>query len=260
MSLWKRMMGRRPEIEPVVPAKRSGSRRRVREVDDITDIAAEEAFDGALTESIRARWTYWNTLGDLAPDLIAPQVNPIYKNVPAWPSDRLAFLTIEREASTIMATDGLSDPFEDQNRSSQGFRVEFFIDITERPLSEQSRHIAVETLMTIAYNTVARGGVEDLLDEYGLISMEIPESDLPATHLTSDGSAGILLGGPKADFETLYVDGPLGDIELVSLTLLTGRETDLIRKKGASARADIAQNLLESGIGHRTIIGRPSII
>ncbi len=254
------MMGRRPAVEPVVPAKKGPSRRRVRDADDITDIAAEQAFDGALTESIRARWTYWSKLGDLAPDLIAPQVNAIYKNVPAWPSDRLAFLTIERDASTVLATDGLSDPFEDINGGNQGFRVEFFMDIAERPLSETSRGIAVETLMTIAYNTVARGGIEDLLDEFGLISMEIPESDLPATHLTSDGSAGVLLGGPKADFSTLYVDGPLGDIELVSLTLLTGRETDLIRKKGAGARADIAQNLLESGIGHRTIIGRPSII
>lgn len=255
------MMGRRPEVAPVVPpAKRRSPKRHIREADDITDIAAEEAFDGALTESIRARWSYWNEFGDLAPNLIAPQVNPIYKNVPAWPSDRLAFLTIERESSTVMATDGLSDPFDDRNEGTQGFGVEFFIDITERPMSEYSRNIAVETLMTIAYNTVARGGVEDLLDEFGLISMEIPESDLPATHLTSDGSAGILLGGPKADFDTLYIDGPMGQIELVSLTLLTGRETDLIRKRGANARADIAQNLLESGIGHRTIIGRPSII
>ncbi len=254
------MMGRRPDAEPKPPVKTRSSRKRFRDVDEITDIAAEEAFDGALTESIRARWVFWQELGDLAPELIAPQVNSIYKNIPAWPSDRLAFLTIEREGSTVLATDGLSDPFHDNHQGNQGFGLEFFMDIAERPMSEQSRNIAVETLMTVAYNTVARGGMEDLLDEFGVISMEIPESDLPATHLTADGSACILMGAPKADFDTLYIDGPMGDIALISLTLLTGRETNLIRKFGASARADIAQNLLEAGIGHRTIVGRPSII
>lgn len=254
------MMGRRVEAKAEPTLKPRGKSRRIREADDITDIAAEEAFDGALTESIRARWTFWAEHGDLAPDLISPQVNPIYKNVPAWPSDRLAFLTLERDDSTILATDGLSDPFDDLNKGNQGFGVEFFIDIAERPLSDMSRNIAVEILLTVAYNTVARGGVEDLLDDFGLVSMEIPESDLPATHLTSDGNACILLGGPKADLDTLYVDGPMGSIELISLTLLTGRETELIRRKGASGRADIAQNLLEAGIGHKTVVGRPSII
>lgn len=260
MSLWKRMMGRRAEA-PIEPSLKARVRpRRVRDADDITDIAAEEAFDGALTESIRARWTFWKEQGDLAPDLISPQVNPIYKNVPAWPSDRLAFLTLERPESTVLATDGLSDPFDDLNKGNQGFGVEYFIDIAERPLSDSSRNIAVEILMTVAYNTVARGGVEDLLDDFGLVSLEIPESDLPGTHLTSDGNACVLMGGPKADFETLYVDGPMGNIELISLTLLTGRETEFIRQKGANARADIAQSLLEAGIGHKTVIGRPSII
>ena len=69
------MMGRRPDTEPKPPVKTRNSRKRFRDVDEITDIAAEEAFDGALTESIRARWVFWQQLGDLAPELIAPQVN-----------------------------------------------------------------------------------------------------------------------------------------------------------------------------------------
>ncbi len=255
------MMGRNEEplLETQVtkPVKR---RRRPREADQITDVAAEEAFDSALTESIRARWVFWSETGDLAPDLIMPQVNPIYKNVPAWPSDRLAFLTVERDHSTVIATDGLSDPFESGNQGSQGYGVEFFMDLAERPLSEQSRTIAVETLMTAAYNTVARGGLDDLLDDHGVFSMEFPESDLPGTHLTADGSSGVLLGGPLADFSEEPILGPLGDIEIVSITLLTGKETEYIRREGASARAEIAQNLLEAGIGHRTVVGRPSII
>ncbi|PCJ82805.1 MAG: hypothetical protein COA52_19975 [Hyphomicrobiales bacterium] len=254
-------MGRREEPANDLQAnKPTRRRRRTRDADQITDVAEEEAFDSALTESIRARWLFWSETGDLAPDLIMPQVNPIYKNVPAWPSDRLAFLTIERDVSTIITTDGLSDPFESGSQGSQGYGIELFMDLAERPLSEQSRTIAVETLMTAAYNTVARGGLDDLLEEHGVFSMEFPESDLPATHLTADGSAGVLLGGPLAEFSADPILGPLGDIELISITLLTGRETELIRRNGAGARAEIAQNLLEAGIGHRSVVGRPSII
>lgn len=261
MSLWKRMLGRDDAGSKSEPAMRKGKAvRRPREAEELTNVAAEDLFDSALTESIRARWAFWLEIGDMAPDLMVPQVNPIYKNVPAWPSDRLALLTVEREESTIISTDGLSDPFEGVRNGSQGFGVELFMDVAERPLSDLSRTVCVETLLSLAYTIVARGGVDDLRESYGVFSMELPESDLPNTHLTQEGSLCVLLGGPRPDFKPVSTDGPLEEITFLSVTLLTGKEAEIVRQEGASGRADIAQSLLEAGIGHRNVLGRPSIL
>ena len=71
-------------------------------------------MDELLDRTLRARADAWKQLGKTHP------INTSYLKAPAsnerqkWPANRQAYQMIERPGgSTILASDGLSDPFDD---------------------------------------------------------------------------------------------------------------------------------------------------
>ncbi|MEG1052532.1 MAG: hypothetical protein RSF79_10870, partial [Janthinobacterium sp.] len=62
-----------------------------------------------------ARDAFYGTLGTVDADVLAPLVNPAFMGGPRWPSLRQAWRVIRRPDSIVIASDGLSDPFEDDD-------------------------------------------------------------------------------------------------------------------------------------------------
>ncbi|KKR30268.1 hypothetical protein A2715_03225 [Candidatus Woesebacteria bacterium RIFCSPHIGHO2_01_FULL_39_32] len=61
-----------------------------------------------------ARNKFWAAVGKVDSDVFAPLINPAFSGGPKWPSLRQAYRKIvTNDGVLIIASDGLSDPFED---------------------------------------------------------------------------------------------------------------------------------------------------
>lgn len=85
--------------------------------------APDPAFERMLAAASEARAAAYARLGTLDDDVLMPLVNPAFMGGPAWPAFRQAWRVVRRPGSTLVASDGLSDPFED-DQTPLGFRVE----------------------------------------------------------------------------------------------------------------------------------------
>lgn len=57
----------------------------------------------------RATWSAW---GELDSDVLAPMINPAFMGAPRWPNLRRAYCASRQDGKVLLATDGLSDPFD----------------------------------------------------------------------------------------------------------------------------------------------------
>lgn len=92
----------------------------------------EEHFD----KSVELRTEFWGKIGQVHEDVISHFINPAFMGGPAWPSLRQAFMKIGTPTGTILASDGLSDPYSDfdtnpDNQAYNGIGCEFYIECDE---------------------------------------------------------------------------------------------------------------------------------
>ena len=72
------------------------------------------------------------------------------------------------------------------------------------------------------------------------------------------GRVGALLNIP-GDLSTTF-SLPCGDIRFVPATLLTGAELRFLRGKGEAGRRELSEKLHAAGIGHLSLLNRPSLV
>lgn len=71
-------------------------------------------LEDLLEKSSRAREAVWQELGSLEPLVLSHLVSPTLSGGPKWPALRQAFRLVRRpNGNVILASDGLSDPFDD---------------------------------------------------------------------------------------------------------------------------------------------------
>lgn len=86
--------------------------------------------DPAYQKTYDALQAYWEKVGTVEPNVISYIVNPMFLGSPPRPGGRQAFKVIRTTESLIIASDGLSDPFEeDKCEQRNGFEMEFFIEM-----------------------------------------------------------------------------------------------------------------------------------
>lgn len=210
-----------------------------------------------------ARDAFWAGWGDVDDEVLAPIVNPAFQGLPRWPGLRQAYRTVHRGSLTLVATDGLSDPFDDDaSRSNeQGLRLECFA-VTKDPVPSVRDSWLLALVMQVAMNAADHGGFRSILDKHGIVSMQL--FDVPVTDewVQSDGSVGILLNvqdGGAAGIPP-RMELPLGDALAVCVKLLTGPELAYVTQGGASGRADLARRFAASGEAQRSGLERRSVV
>lgn len=219
---------------------------------------------------------WWATIGRPGPDLIAAFVNPAFGGGPLWPGLRRAFRVVRRGDTTILATDGLSDPFLGEPPEVNGLGLELFVETadippsclgTEEDVAPLAKSWAFALLAHVGDLVAGEGeGFAETLDRYGVISTEIPGAEeqpalkqLPPGFVTEDGAIGVLIGAPAPDFPAVIRDMPLTAVRIVPVVLLRADELEAIRDGGAEARRAIAERLGAAAGGHRSSLGRPSV-
>lgn len=217
--------------------------------------------DSLISKSGEVREAAWAAWGTVEPDVITHLLNPSLMGGPRWPAMRQAYRVARAGTETLIASDGLSDPFEDGSRN--GFGLEIFA-VTDEPLAQAAPSWLFDAVWQMSQFCAQHGGVADLLDELKLVTTELYGVKLPEEHaprfVNEAGRVAVLLGMQPAGRLPFRIDGPLSPIRLVNLKLLTLPELAFVLQGGDGARAELARRFESQGSPLRSSLTRDSVV
>lgn len=214
-------------------------------------------------QSCELRDNFWKSTGELDPDVIAHMINPSFMGGPTWPSLRQAFITVRRPDVTILASDGLSDPYDDMdtndaNAEYNGFGLEVYVE--SAPIDGPVQHTWQFNLVWQAAQLMAQqGSIISLLEEMTYITTEFYDVAVPEEFRTENGTVGAILGLPNTKFDD-KVQLSLENVKMVNVKLLTLAELNYVIANGAAGRMELAEKLIAQGNATLSAIERPSVV
>ncbi len=213
-----------------------------------------------------ARDAYWAQWGESDASLIGYDTNPQALGAPAWPNTRQNFRLIRTEASLIIASEGLSDPFGafSGGGTTNGFGMEVFMEVMGwqgMRLKEAKSSWAFAAIEHVARVVAQARGIVPLLDEHRVLSIDLPYSATPEAWADPDEPQmpGGLLGLGLPDGRDRLQDTPLSPVRMVPLTMITPDELEACLIGGAEDRLSLADDLMTTGVGHHTVPDRMSL-
>jgi hypothetical protein len=218
-----------------------------------------------LAAACAARDAFYATLGAMDADVLAPLVNPVFTGGPRWPSLRQAWRVIRRADSIIIASDGLSDPFEDDDDVfvPRGHLLEVCI---EAPLAAfdgdpVQQSWLFDVIYQVSQNVADHGSIDLLVQRHGSVSMVLDVQDAPQGLEDENEQVGALLAPGTATIPPSLAT-PYGEVMLLTVTVLLPAEMECIGAAAdkAQARRDLAAALAASPTGHLSVAVRPAVI
>ncbi|MED5595355.1 hypothetical protein [Janthinobacterium sp. P210006] len=218
-----------------------------------------------LATACAARDAFYATLGDVDADVLAPLVNPAFMGGPRWPSLRQAWRVIRRADTVILASDGLSDPFEDDDDVfvPRGHLLEVCI---EAPLSAFDGQAVAQSwlfdaIYQISQNVADHGSIDLLVQRHGSVSMVLDVQEAPTGLEDEHGQMGVLLAQGTATIPPSF-GTPYGEVMLLTAAVLQPAEMAHIGNAAdkAQSRRDLAAALAASPTGHLSVAQRPAVI
>jgi hypothetical protein len=217
--------------------------------------------DALIAQTSAAREAAWAAWGTVEPDVITHVINPAFMGGPRWPALRQAYRVARAGNETLIASDGLSDPFEDGSRN--GYGLEIFA-VTDEPLERAAPSWLFDAVWQMSQFCAQHGGVADLIDELKLITTELYDVKIPGEHaprfVNDEGRVAVLLGMQPAGRLPFRIDGPLSPIRLVNLKVLTLPELAFVLQGGDGARAELARRFESQGSPLRSSLTRDSVV
>lgn len=210
--------------------------------------------DARVAAAKAARRDFYGKIGIVDDDVLAPIIGPALLGATRWPS-RPAWRTITRDGCTAIASDALSDPWEDE--FGIGFGLEFWIE-TDAKLPIVIGSWAMAAIHDVCFTASGHAGVRKLLDDLGPISIEIAGRPFPAELRNEHGRVGVLLGVPSDLPE--WITLPEGRARLVPITVLTRAELEHVVKHKDAGRTEVARLLAASPMGMRSSLARKSVV
>lgn len=178
---------------------------------------------------------------------------------PEWPAGA-SWLAAQHGTNACIVSDGLSDPWVERDRPETGLGVEVFIESPDVRLADNTP--LTQLADTWLFPLLAE--VSHTLAGYPRLSEKLLAGELLSLEFNIDhikdgrGRVGALLQLPRNLPNALELSG--GQVKLVAATLLTSSELHYLRGKGENGRLQMADKLYQAGIGHLSLIHRPSLI
>ncbi|MCP3144692.1 suppressor of fused domain protein [Pyxidicoccus xibeiensis] len=203
------------------------------------ETAAARRHDDRLRQLDTARDAAWSSLGRLEEAAIIP----IIPSGPYWPGHRQAWRVIHREGgSTLLVTDGLSDPFIDSEELTPGFGLELAIE-TNEPLPEIRRSWLLRLLREVADEVAEHESVRGWLHK-GLMSMEVSGEGMPEPLVTREGRVAVLLGLESSTLPRRFPT-PAGHVLLVTIKALLPAELAFMLEQGRNGKRELERRFAE---------------
>jgi len=211
-------------------------------------------------ETCKARDKFYASIGEVEPDVIAHIINPTFMGGPSWPALRQSFSVIHRDNSTIVISNGLSDPFDDIDQPNSGFKIEVFAETKEKIEGNISDSSLFKLVYATAQQAASSGQIVDFVEKYKVITMELFADDCGLHEYQNDnGMVGIMIGIESPELPK-YTSFPGGNVLLASVQILTPEELKYVAEKRAEGRNNLHEKLQSSGIYHYLSFNRESLI
>jgi hypothetical protein len=219
----------------------------------------QEHFD----KSCQLRDSYWKSIGEVDPYVMTHIINPAFMGGPTWPSLRQAFLTIHAPERTILASDGLSDPYDDMetntgNAPYNGFGLEVYV-ATEKLTVPVNTTWQFQLVYQAAQVIADQGSVINLLNDLTYITTEFYNVDVPAEFRNADSRVGAFIGLPDPIMPG-ELQLSLEPVKMVNVKLLTLPELDYVINHGAEGRAKLAELFMAQGNPTWSTLERASVV
>ncbi len=220
-------------------------------------------IDGLIEKTSAVRDAAWSRFGTVDPNVLTHLVNPSLMGGPRWPAMRQAFRVVRRDGATLLASDGLSDPFDDEGAPRvNGFGLELAAWTTDA-IDELPASWLWDIVWNMSQFAANHGAIGELLEEMGTLTTELYDVRIPSQHRASfvndHERVGVLLWPAAAPLPD-RVDGPLSPIRLVNVKLLTLQELDYVVATGPNARAELARRFSESADPQASSLLRKSVV
>jgi len=231
--------------------------------EQVDDKMTKEEIENHFHQSCLLRDSFWETVGVADPDVIGHLINPAFMGGPRWPSLRQAFITVRRPGTTIIASDGLSDPFDDPDSSKDadsfnGFGLEFYVESPDNIVDVQGSW-QFDMVYQISQNAAAAGNLQSLLKAHAYLTMELYDVRVPETFKAEEGRTGIFIGLTSNDVPD-QVTLSLETVDIVNVKLLTLAELEYVAETGKEGRANLAQLFRKQGEPTYSDLKRKSVV
>ncbi|AZZ53961.1 MULTISPECIES: suppressor of fused domain protein [Rathayibacter] len=195
----------------------------------------------ALAEAVAEdRAQLWRSVGDLDRTVVVSTEDPGVRGGARWPTDHRAFLRVERGPSVVLATDGLSDPFDRLARPGTGLGLELCLETSALrgiPAADLWNHWQFRVL----YEAARLAALQGVCCRTGVDTATLPGAAAPAAWADERGSVGVLLGLRGGGLPE-RLELATGDVELVTVTPLWPEEYAWA-SVDTTAREEIASRL-----------------
>ena len=178
---------------------------------------------------------------------------------PEWPAGA-AWLAARHGANACIMSDGLSDPWVERDKPETGLGLEVFIETPDAGIAADAPLTALADtwlfpMLAEVSHTLA--GYPRLSEK--LLNGEILSLEFNIDHIKDGrGRVGALLSTPGNGYSDLAMPG--GTLKLIAATLLTVAELKFLRGKGEAGRLELREKLHAAGIGHWSLLHRPSLV
>lgn len=222
-------------------------------------------YQHSFDESCRLRDKFWNDVGTKDKDVLSFLINPTLIGGPRWPSLRQSFILVRTPRNNIIASDGLSDPFDDMESNSEnakynGFGLEFFAETLEdiSTLEDAKGSLAFNMVNSTSQFAASHGNIIGVLNDLEYITTEL-QIPAPKEWTNEQGRVGVILGLSSEQVPST-IELPIEPIRVVNIKLLTLKELAYAVKNEASGRKEIAHRLREQGNTTISLFDRESVI
>lgn len=199
---------------------------------------AEIQKKNALIEEIdKQRDDFYKSLGKLDEDVIAPMMSSALSGGAKWPI-REAWSVIRKEDSIIIASNGLSDSFEEKEQPNNGYGIEVMAE-TKDTIEDIHTSWLFKLVKDVSNQSAHNRKFKELLKKYKIMTMEIPVPDEELEKFQNEnGNIGIMLGINHPEIPTSFNTSG-GVVDFITIKLLSPSELKLSIEKGNEGREEL---------------------
>lgn len=222
-------------------------------------------YEDHCDKSAKARDEFWATIGEVNPDVISHLANPGLMGGPKWPSLRQAYKVVHGAETTILASDGLSDPYFDMETNEQtakynGLGLEFYIEIPgSLSMEEATKSWQFQALFQVCQNAAHAGNFINAIEKFKHVSLEVYDIDVTEEFKGEKDQLGVLMG-LESDKVPSRVKLSLEEIQVVNIKALTKSELACILEEGKTGRDKLVDAFLQDPTGTISSLDRKSVV
>ncbi|WP_277571532.1 hypothetical protein [Xanthomonas euvesicatoria] len=159
-----------------------------------------------------------------------------------------------------MASNGLSDPFDDVEEPNNGYRLEIVAETKDKLTGDIAGSWLFKLVYALSQQAACSGQIADFIERHGVITMELFAQDCGLEDFQNEhGMVGVMIGVEHPELPK-KIQFPAEDVFLAAVQILKPDELAYVAEKRAEGRNHLHSLMKSSGQYHFVSPGRGSLL